>query len=311
MLERDTVPADTGCRRGQWRRWAGLLLVAALGVGCAGVWRRAPEPHVAHAPISTDERAAVAWLQASQHEGFTRHDLDAYLAVWAPEATLTVARGPEPGPHDRTLDHDQLVETRRERFFRPPQGTPKLWWTDVTVAWSAADRMQIAWVAHSETQDGGERVAERYELRRSRPGEPVGFRVVSNRLWPLWIIDGRRLPVAYDAPTWAHLDRVAAETVCFGGPCPSALLAAWRFEDAYAAARRETEGLDEAKVTAQVAAERWALRGVCAVVAGHVEDAEPSFAQALRRWPQIELPPWRSAAAARAALTATGAASPR
>ena len=311
MPERDIVMADTAHRRSLRLRWAGHLLAASLGVGCAEVWRRAPEPHVAHAPTSTDERAAVAWLQASQHEGFTRHDLAAYLAVWAPEATLTVARGEAPGPYDRTLDHGQIVATRRERFFRPPQGTPKLWWTAVTVAWTAADRMQVAWVAHSETQDGGERVAERYELRRSRPGEPAGFRVVSNRLWPLWIIDGRRLPVAYDAPTWAHLDRVAAETVCFGGPCPSALLAAWRFEDAYAAARRETEGLDETKVTAQVAAERWALRGVCAVVAGHVEDAEPSFAQALRRWPQIELPPWRSAEAAQAATTATDAASPR
>ena len=278
-----------------------MVFVVAVGaglVGCGAVeggGAKASEPHLAR---SAEETAAITWLQASQRAGFERHDLVAYLAVWAPEATLTVARGPAVGPYDRTLDHDQIVATRSERFFRPPQGTPKLRWTEVRVAQPDADHLEIAWIAHSETLDGGERVAERFVLRRSRPGEPGVFRVVSNRLWPLWLIDGRRLPVAFDAPTWAHLDRVAAEPACRGGPCPSALLAAWRFEEAWQAAKRQKIEVDALIVAPQVLAERWALRGICAVVSGHVDDAEPSFRVALQLWPQIELPPWRSAAAA-------------
>lgn len=289
-----------------------LLLLAALLLGCGGAVHRAAggrQPDGAQPAaggpstrpaLSPEAKALLAWLQASQRAGFERHDLPAYLAVWAPEATLTVARGEAGGPYDRTLNMAQIRATRAERFFAPAPQPSRLWWTEVRVH-LAGSRATIRWIAHSETPDGKERVAEVYHLRRSRPGEPEGYRVTHNRLWPLWQMDGRRLPIAFDHVTWAQRDADVLRQRCNEGPCPDLLLAAWRFEEAWQAARRITELVDPGD--AQAAA-HWALRGVCAVVSGHVADAEPSFRQALLRDPQIGMPPWKSADAARRALAA-------
>ena len=271
-----------------------VLAASALALvllSCGGADLTAPHPP------SGEEADAVAWLQASQAAGLLRHDLTTYLAVWAPEATLTVARGPEPGPHDRTLDYAAIAATRAERFFAAPTGTRRLHWTEVHAA-QAGERLTLRWVAHSAGDDDSDRVAERFELRRSRAGEPAGWRVVYNRLWPTWQSEGKAPPVVFDHATWKALDDRATEPACSGLPCPRALLAAWRFGEAHDAARAWTEqpGLPQ---KGPEATERWLWRGLSAVFSGRVADAEPSFAQALALDPAVQLPPWRSADAAR------------
>ncbi len=276
------------------------VLAVALLASCGSAVQHSGTSAL-HAAENPEERALLAWLQASQRAGFERHDLAAYLAAWAPDATLTVARGALAGPYDRTIDFAAITATRVERWHAPPVGTATLRWREVRVAIDG-DGARVTWLAESQSADESDKVREIYTLRRARRGESGRWRVVSNRLWPTWSIEGAGPPVNYDAATWARRDAAAAVPGCDGGRCPMALLGAWRFVEAWQRAQTLTTALAPT-VAAVKAAQIWADRGMCAVLAGHVEDAEPSFRRALALWPAVPLPLWRSAAFARQSPT--------
>ncbi len=258
--------------------------------------------------VTDDIRSTIISLQVSQMSGIERHDLAAYLAVFAEEATLTVGRGAVPGPFDRTLTQLEIVATRTERFDSPPQGEVRLRHRAVEVE-RESGRLIVRWVAERTSQDGVDSVREVFVLRPARPVEGHGWRVVHNRLWPLWQQDAGQPVVRYDAATWALLDAGAARRGCDGGPCPAALLAAWRFVEAHEAAIRLTTQLPRG-AKGEAAAALWAMRGLCAVFCGRVGDAQPSFSRALVADAAVELPPWRSAVAARREVTPEAIAPP-
>ena len=227
----------------------------------------------------------VESLQDAQRAGYERRDLAAYMGQWAPNATLTAARGPKPGPHDRTLDLATIRATRAERFFRPPTDGRTLRWQDVRVRVHAG-AATVAWRALSQHSDGSEVVAEVYHLGRTA----TGWRVMHNRFWPLQTRENGRKARDYTPQTWQKLDAWAERSACFGGRCPSRLLSAWRFVDAWREAVRISQRPGGATAHA------WLLRGICAVLSGNVADARPSFDRVRSLDPTLALPPWRSAA---------------
>lgn len=280
---------------------AALALVAAACGGPRPVGGAATVS-AAHPASQRAEAVVVATLQAAQRAGYERHDLPAYMAQWAPDATLTAARGPKPSPFDRTLDRATIYATRAERFFRPPTDGRTLRWRDVRVRVTPgaadsgapadptrrADHATVAWRAVTRHGDGAEEVAEVYELRRTGRG----WQVVRNRFWPLWTQESGKKVRYYTPATWRKLDAWATRTPCFGGRCPSRLLSAWRFEEAWQEAKRMSQRPGGATAHA------WLLRGICAVLSGHVSDARPSFVRARLLDPKLPLPPWRSATSA-------------
>ena len=226
----------------------------------------------------------MAWLQRAQRAGYERHDLAAYMGQWDPNATLTAARSASKGPYDRTINLATIRATRAERYFRQPKDGRSLTWSRAQVS-IKGQGAEVSWRALSRHSDGTELVAETYALRRTAKG----WRVVSNRFWPLETQEtGKRVRV-YDAATWSKLDAWAARPACFGGRCPSRLLTAWRFAEAWREASRISQR------TGGATAHAWLLRGICAVLSGHVADARPSFDRARQLDATLPLPPWRSA----------------
>ncbi len=281
-------------------RWLGLGL--ALLTACGRI-------STEDSSDGTDDiRHVIESLKDSQVAGVERHDLPAYLSVFAGEATLTVGRGPWPGPFDRTLAMPAIVATRTERFYAPPPGEVRLRHRDVEIQ-AEAGRLIVRWLAERVAEDGIEVVREVFVLRPARPAEGSGWLIVHNRLWPEWQQDAGQPPRRYEAATWAALDAAAARPDCESGPCPLAMLEAWRFVEAHEAAIRWSEGLP-AGARGDDAAARWVLRGLCAVFSGRVADAQPSFGRALAADPAANLPPWRSAAAARRAVAGEAASAP-
>ncbi|MCO4763132.1 MAG: hypothetical protein KC502_16565 [Myxococcales bacterium] len=266
-----------------------LLRVGVLAVlGCGS-------PHVPSDLAPGDEaKSAVLWLQSVQRAGYERHDLPTYMRQWAPEATLTAARTARAGPHERTLTHNQIRQTRTERYHRRPADGRSLTWRDVHVH-QGGKATHITWLAHSKHADGAELIAERFVLRRGA----AGWRVVHNRFWPVWTQEKGRKRKTYSPETWKRLDVHAQRRSCFGQRCPARLLAAWRFGDAYVAAKLLTER------PGGTSAHGWLLRGICAVLSGHVGDARPSWLRARALDPTIALPDWRSAANLPASTTPT------
>lgn len=249
----------------------GLLVVIA---GCAG------------APARREHHEAVRWLQRLQRAGYERHDLAAYLSQWHPTATLTVGRRGSAGVHDRTLNRAQIQWTRSERMFLPPEGPKKLRFREVEVS-GRGRTLVVKWLAQSTHSAGEELMAERYSLVY----ENKRWWVTQNRMWPVWTVDGKRPKRVYSEEVWRRLDAWAERASCFEGRCPSRLLTAWRFRAAWLEAKRISERPG--------AAHSWLLRGICAVLAGQVKDAQPSFDKALRLDPTLQTPPWRSAVRAR------------
>ncbi len=239
----------------------------------------------------------MAWLQEVQRAGYERHDLTTYMSQWAPGATLTAARAATPGPHDRTLTLDAIRATRTERYFKPPTDKRTLRWQDVRVRVAppeppgsgqppgSARRATVTWLALSTHEDGSELIAERYELRQTGGS----WRVTRNRFWPVWTLERGHKKRVFSPAVWRKLDAWASRQACFGGPCPSRLLTGWRFVDAWKAAVRISERPGGASGHA------WLLRGICAVLAGQVADARPSFEKARALDKAIQFPPWRSA----------------
>jgi hypothetical protein len=284
---------------------AGLALVAAAFACSAtrGPKRRERPNATSDAARPAAAAALIATLQAAQRAGFERHDLDAYLRIWAPDATLTAARAEAPSPHDRVLDRAAIEATRRELYFAPAPADASLRWRDVVVA-VVGHRARVSWLAVSVAEGEETTVEERYVLRRDGAGAP--WRVEHNRFWPRATVDADGQRKVYDAGTWAALDHAAAARRCAGGPCPDALIAAWRFAEAHKAARAWTTALG-AGAKGEDAARRWLWRGITAVYAGQVADAAPSFRNALAADPAVVLPPWRSGAAARAGVKGAAA----
>ena len=257
-------------------RAAFAFFLCALSLGCSGTQNRGAE-----------RDALVAWLQAGQRAAYERHDVKSYLSQWSKDAEIIAARGAGSGPFDRRLSRDQIEQTRRERYHRPPEGPKSLSFQDVRVTVSG-EVATVRWRALSRHPDGAEMVAEKYDLIRDETGY---WLIKTNRFWPLWVQEGKRPKRVFSPAEWTKLDQWAERKACFGGRCPSRLLTAWRFYDAWREAVRMSERPG--------AAHAWLLRGICAVLSGQVADAEPSFVRALQLDAKIQLPPWRSSEAAR------------
>ena len=251
-----------------------LLVVSVPGLATA---RDGETDH-----LEGEARELADWLIASQRAGWEDGDIDTYLAQWHPEAALILARSEQPGEYDQRIEMDQLGPTRRLRMTDVDTGV-ELAFSDIRVEIDG-QRAIVSWRAVTAGPDSvfRELMRERYLLSRS--GE--GWVVMENRAWFLGIeVNGEK--TMFSEAEWARRDAAAEAAQEVNDPrvLRAALLDAYRFPEAHAAAKRATE-LDDA------GADDWGWRGFLAVIAADATDAARSFVRARELDPDISLPPY-------------------
>jgi hypothetical protein len=241
-------------------------------------------PWLVVAAADQDEAAAVARLvQETQRAGFERHDFDKYMTLWADDAKIIVARGEKPGRHDLTLSRAQIEATRRVLFRADPPKDVKMTFANVRPEVDG-DSATVRYRTTIGIKDYVETVAEVFRLRK-KDGH---WQAVENRAWPIETRNGDET-TRYNAETWQRLDGEVAKHENEPPKLLPALMDAWRFIDAHAAAKKWT-GQDKDKP------EAWLWRGLGGMAAGDATDAMTSFDKALALDPKSVVPDYVRAA---------------
>lgn len=232
--------------------------------------------------VLTEEQQIVKLVQDAQRAGFERHDFDAYISIWAPNAKLVAGRSRVKGKYDFAMDYEQIRATRAFRFSETPARGVKVEFLNARVKVDG-DRAELAYQAKVAAEDGYlERVNEIYKLQKL---DGV-WKVIENRYWLAEI----RTPdsvTTYGAETWKRLDAEVVEQARTGGfdGHVVALFDAFRFPEALKVCRSATKRDPQS-------ANAWMMRGHAAIIAGHADEAFDSLQQALRIDPEYYVPPW-------------------
>lgn len=261
-----------------------VLLALVLSTLSCGE-KTAPKPQASAVSEPSPEDSAelkqeiISALTASQKAGFERHDIDGYLAVWSDDAVLVGGRGPSEGPHDLTLNRQQLEATKRLRFsgndsfgvFTPTDATVEL----------EGKLAEVRWRMTSGSDEFVEVVDELYRLRKTEEG----WRVYLNRYWFVEAGPKGRL-VARDAAFYEAQDKAATEAKAAGDSAAEfeALAAGGRFKDAFQVLQ---EGAKEDSEP-----EAWGRLAIFAVIVGEVEEAKKAACKARAITPTPSLPKW-------------------
>jgi ketosteroid isomerase-like protein len=245
-----------------------IAVLAALA-GCKGT-EPAPEPDQARVIEQTVTEAVEA--------GFERNEVDAYLAIWTDDATIVGSRGETDDPHQVTFDRATLEAVRRMTASMP--------WRDMQVRFEDVkvsvngDEAELRCRTVITAGPSEESVRELYRLRRTSGG----WKVAHNRYWPERTVYEKESHT-YDAARWKELDAEVEEARSSGDRArlTSALLTAWRFDQAVAEARVLAKEAPEDAYAQHLAAN--VLR-----LGGHPKEALPVYRRIAKRWPDAPVP---------------------
>lgn len=215
----------------------------------------------------------------SQRAGFERHDVEAYLSIFAEDARMVAARGAQEGPYDWSMNRQAFEASRRLQLSGPAElqtmGHESLGF-DVD-----GDTAELRVRTTLRAEAFGEVVEEIFRLRR---GDDGTWQVVENRWWPVSNDYGDG-PLRHSETTWAEADAEveAAREGSDAQVLVFALQRAYRFPEAYAVLQSLTEEAD-------AQAHLWKDRGDMAVLTGHAEDGLAAFRRARELDPTISVP---------------------
>lgn len=220
---------------------------------------------------SPDEAAEIAeMVQESQRGGYERHDVEAYMAIWAADAKLISARSSQPDKYDVEATRSQLEDVARLRFRAPAPADLKFQFDAVSVN-ITGDEAILEYRATVTTESSVDIGNEIYRLRKTSDG----WKVYENRYWPTELrVDDQVFK--YDATTWAERDDEVERTRKSNDrmALPFALMDARRYKECHTLAKQLTsESADDP--------ETWIVRGNAALFVGDARDAETSFRRAL------------------------------
>jgi tetratricopeptide (TPR) repeat protein len=222
-------------------------------------------------------------VQASQQAGYEKHDLPAYLSIWADDARSISGRTEKPDKYDTVLTRAQVEAIARLRFAVPPPKGAKVEFKDVQTEVKRDEvtvryRVSIRQPRRRETSD------EIFRLQK-KDGK---WKVVEHRSWPVEY-QGSDYILTYEATTWKAYDDRVGQVATLGEKL-AALIDGKRHAEAHAAAKEWT------KEAAGKAANTWFTRGLTAMSAGDAADARASFKKALELDPEINMPEYARAA---------------
>jgi len=228
-----------------------------------------------------DPKPIIAAVEASQKAAFEKGDLDAYMSMWAPEATLTHGRFETPDPKtDIVLDRAAIQATKRLRLRKQPD--MNMAFVEPVLTFDGDDNATLRTTTVVSGENTEEQVAEVYRLKKTQ----AGWKIVSNRFWLLshrFKLDITRFDKAHYQKADAAVDEAVksgdGETVA------NALAGAMRFKELHALATSRTK-----EAPKQVRA--WITRARAALMAGDAPDALASARKARALNPAVRLPSW-------------------
>jgi hypothetical protein len=204
--------------------------------------------------------------------GFERHDLKAYMLVWAADGQLARARTEKRDPYEVKMRRDEIERTKQV-WFVGPAGNTKLSFDDVEVTFEQG-HAKLRWtLTATVTGEDGKSVVDKsgemYLLRKVG----TAWRITRNRVWPIETKRGDEV-VRYDAATWDKLDAAveAAKQSNDQRRLAASLADAYRFAEAHAAAKALTEKPGATKAD-------WTWRMQMAALAGEGQDALAAMAR--------------------------------
>ena len=241
-----------------------------------------------HASAKTDETSHLTGqaktiadtVIAAQRAGWEDHDYKQYMTQWADEATLTWGRTDEPGKYDQPIDLEQIRATRKIRMRGTPPKDQYAYKVDKVEIDGDTATLRLTVHVTGEDENFESRMGEQYQLIKT----DAGWKVTANRVWPISNRFGDR-KVVYNAKLWARLDTAVARVRAYSKERDQsyALMNAYRFDEAYAAAVKATEAEG-------ATAEDWSTRGYFAAIAGQADDVDPCLTKARSMDPDVWLP---------------------
>lgn len=261
-----------GCQSDVTHRSAAPTPSGSSQAGTAAAPSVTPTTVSSHGPEPVSEaEVIVKTIEQAMRAGLQRHDLGAYMSLWADDATLVVARRETKGRYDLSLTRAQIEASRKVRFSVPPVTNFAIEFADADVK-VEGDQATMTWLVATDVGGVDAKIAEHYELRKTA----TGWKVTLNRYWPVQH-SRQGETTRYDTASWKRLDDAvaAAKQAGNGRKVLAALIAAWRFAEAHAQAK---------KVTAQpdATAADWQTRSAMAVQVGDGKDAAAARAKAVQ-----------------------------
>jgi len=239
------------------------------------------EKVLANAKVNAEEETIKRLLTRSFQDGWHKHDLKAYLAVFAPDAFIRTGRNEKSEPTDVSLNLEQLEACRRIEFRAPATENVGLTYQD----WQVTISGDTAVARLSSTMHLWRNAffvhGEQARLKKT----PAGWRITEWRSWPILerTADGRQR--RYDAEEWASLDQAVAK---LDAKTPLVtrlqdLQDALRFNDA-------DQLLKQKPLAPRDTAALWCENGKIAFTFGRVTEALAAFRQAEQKDPDVVLP---------------------
>jgi hypothetical protein len=195
-------------------------------------------------------------------------DVDAHLAIWAPDSNIIRARAREPGPYDVKVPVDRLRPTLRMIVGRETRRKVEVDKIEVELT---DDDATLSWRSVS-SEKATDYFREAFVLRRTRDG----WRVVEKRYWPTGREDESGERHRFSKSTFEELDR-HVEAVRASGDQRVALYAlfgAYRFAEALELARALSTHPDLADKWL------WEMLALSALMMGDAEEAASAYARA-------------------------------
>jgi hypothetical protein len=238
-------------------------------------------------PSEEEQKTAlIAWVQASQKEGIVDRDVDAFLRIWADDATLIAARTERPSAYDIVHPIAEVARSQRVRLAAEPDHVVRMSYRDESVHLEG-DRALLRWTVIRKTtpDEGGAFVQRGAEwFRAERQGER--WKVLENRFWPLESRVGDEV-VEYDESYWRERDEAVEATRATGDRLAllHAQIDAHQFAPALDLARAVCGDEPE-----NVAA--WRHRAWLALLVNETDEASEAYRRYRRLDPGGYVPPW-------------------
>ena len=248
-----------------------LLFLLVLGCGhpaplAAPVVVEAPSAPAKPAHPAREE--IIDTVLASEKALLEEGDVDAHLAIWAPDAVIIRARARETGPSDVKVPVDRLKPTLRMIVGREARRKVEVDKVDVDVK---GDDATLSWRAVS-SEKATDYFREAFVLRHTRDG----WRVVEKRYWPIAREEESGERHRFSSSTFAELDR-HVESVRATGDQRNllyALFGAYRFAEALELARKLATHPDLADKWL------WEMLALSALMMGDAEEAAAAYSRA-------------------------------
>lgn len=225
-------------------------------------------PAVPAKPARPAREEIIETILASEKALLEDGDVDAHLAVWAPDAVIIRARAREPGPHDVKVPVDRLKPTLRMIVGRETRRKVEVDKIEVEVK---GDDATLSWRSVS-SEKATDFFREAYVLRRTRDG----WRVVEKRYWPTAREEESGERHRFSSSTFAEMDRYVDAMKATGDQRQVlyALFGAYRFAEALDLARALSTHPDLADKWL------WEMLALSALMMGDAEEAAAAYSRA-------------------------------